>query len=260
MQNQQVRQLENMPVINQLATNLRIDGQDVCTVLANTIFSAKKGGQQVTEQEIVAFAVIANEYGLNPFTKEIYAFNNRGAIQPIVSVDGWIKIINSHPQLDGIKFLNHFTDNGELFAITCQIYRKDRSHPTEAIELLSECRMDTDPWHKYPHRMLRHKALIQAARIAFGFSGIVDPDEAERYEATDLGGEPKDVTPDKAASWLEEALAITDLKELKKYAESNRINYSRFKAEIDSHAAELKAKQNEENNDVLEADYSEVEL
>jgi hypothetical protein len=28
--------------------------------------------------------------------------------------------------------------------------------------------------------MLRHKALIQCARYAFGFGGIVDPDEAER--------------------------------------------------------------------------------
>jgi hypothetical protein len=28
--------------------------------------------------------------------------------------------------------------------------------------------------------MLRHKAMIQAARYAFGFAGIYDPDEAER--------------------------------------------------------------------------------
>jgi hypothetical protein len=28
--------------------------------------------------------------------------------------------------------------------------------------------------------MLRHKAAIQAIRYAFGFSGIVDPDEADR--------------------------------------------------------------------------------
>ena len=29
-------------------------------------------------------------------------------------------------------------------------------------------------------RMLRHKALIQCARLAFGFTGIYDQDEAER--------------------------------------------------------------------------------
>jgi hypothetical protein len=29
------------------------------------------------------------------------------------------------------------------------------------------------------HRMLRHKAIIQCARIAFGFSGITDEDEGQ---------------------------------------------------------------------------------
>jgi hypothetical protein len=28
--------------------------------------------------------------------------------------------------------------------------------------------------------MLRHKAMIQCARVAFGFVGVFDPDEAER--------------------------------------------------------------------------------
>ena len=31
--------------------------------------------------------------------------------------------------------------------------------------------------------MLRHKALIQCARYAFGFAGLIDPDEAERMRA-----------------------------------------------------------------------------
>ncbi|EBR4477838.1 phage recombination protein Bet, partial [Salmonella enterica] len=32
----------------------------------------------------------------------------------------------------------------------------------------------------HPTRMLRHKTLIQCARLAFGFAGIFDQDEAER--------------------------------------------------------------------------------
>jgi hypothetical protein len=47
-------------------------------------------------------------------------------------------------------------------------------------EYLSECAQNTDVWKKYPFRMLRHKALIQCSRIAFGFSGIYDEDEANR--------------------------------------------------------------------------------
>ncbi|WP_414836262.1 recombinase RecT, partial [Escherichia coli] len=38
----------------------------------------------------------------------------------------------------------------------------------------------TGPWQSHPKRMLRHKAMIQCARLAFGFAGIYDKDEAER--------------------------------------------------------------------------------
>jgi hypothetical protein len=47
-------------------------------------------------------------------------------------------------------------------------------------EYLAECRRDTGPWKSHPRRMLRHKAMIQAARLAFGYGGIYDQDEAER--------------------------------------------------------------------------------
>lgn len=40
--------------------------------------------------------------------------------------------------------------------------------------------------------MLRHKAMIQCARVAFGYGGIFDQDEAERIvEATDPAASPK---------------------------------------------------------------------
>lgn len=63
---------------------------------------------------------------------------------------------------------------------TCKIYRKDRRVPTSITEYLTECKRNTDPWNSHPSRMLRHKATIQCARVAFGFAGIKDPDEAER--------------------------------------------------------------------------------
>src|SRR3546814_9231339 len=63
---------------------------------------------------------------------------------------------------------------------TCIIYRKDRAHPTEVTEFMSECKRGTQPWQSHPRRMLRHKATIQCARLAFGFGGIYDQDEAER--------------------------------------------------------------------------------
>ena len=139
------------------------------------------GCKGATAEQFAAFLLVANEYGLNPVTKEIYAFPTRGGgIQPIVGIDGWITMANNHPQFDGVEHIDRLDDGGQLVAITARVFRKDRSHPIEVTEYLAECKQGTDPWKKWPARMLRHKATIQAIRYAFGFSGIVDPDEADR--------------------------------------------------------------------------------
>ena len=154
-------------------------------VLARTIMP----NANVQPEQITAFLMVAKEYKLNPITKEIYAFPSKGGVQPIVSIDGWLKIINSHPDFDGMEFVDS-VDNGALIAVTCRIYRKDRQHPVEVTEYMAECKRNTDPWKQWPARMLRHKATIQAARYAFGFSGIVDPDEAERIASVQQPPKP----------------------------------------------------------------------
>lgn len=151
--------------------------------LRNTVFL------EGSRAEYAAFLVVCNEYKLNPLTKEIYAFKNKaGKIVPVVSIDGWVSLCNTHPQFDGMTFEDLHDGDGNLSAITVTIYRKDRSHPTVVTEYLSECVRNTEPW-KMKHRMLRHKTLIQGARYAFGFSGIYDQDEAERVEITALPGD-----------------------------------------------------------------------
>jgi phage recombination protein Bet len=132
---------------------------------------------KASNEELLSFVVTANQYGLNPFTREIYAFPARnGGIQPVVSVDGWIKMMNNHPSFDGIQFTTEDKD-GKPWSVTATIHVKDRTHPVEVTEYFSECSRNTEPWKVNPRRMLRHKALIQCARIAFGFSGIADDEE-----------------------------------------------------------------------------------
>jgi phage recombination protein Bet len=157
---------------SKLATRLDMgDGAGLVETLKATAF---KG--QVSDAQMTALMVVANQYGLNPWTKEIYAFPDKNnGIVPVVGVDGWSRIINSHPQFDGMDF----EQNEE--ACTCVIYRKDRSHPIRVTEFMAECRRaNVGPWSSHPRRMLRHKAMIQCARIAFGYGGIYDQDEAER--------------------------------------------------------------------------------
>ena len=62
--------------------------------------------------------------------------------------------------------------------MTAVVYRKDRTHATKVTEYFAECFRPTEPWRQFPRRMLRHKAVKEAVRVAFGISGITDEDEA----------------------------------------------------------------------------------
>lgn len=66
----------------------------------------------ITDAEFAAFCMVANEYGLNPLTKEIYAVPMRGSVQPVVSVDGWCNIINKNPDFNGMAF-DDVLDDGD---------------------------------------------------------------------------------------------------------------------------------------------------
>lgn len=187
-----------------LATKLDMgDGEGLIETLKATAF---KG--EVSDAQMTALLVVANQYGLNPWVKEIFAFpDKQNGIVPVVGVDGWTRIINSHSQFDGIEF-EQATNMLELPGakpapewMECRIFRKDRSRPIVVREYLDEVYRPpfngkygtvNGPWQSHTKRFLRHKAMIQCARLAFGFGGIYDQDEAERIvEAT----EPKHMGP-----------------------------------------------------------------
>ena len=148
---------------------------ELITTLKQTAFKSR---EPASDAQLTALLVIANEFGLNPFTKEIYAYpDQHKGIVPVVGVDGWIRIINEHPQFDGLEF------DTTPEAVTCRIYRKDRTRATSITEYLDECKRGTDPWKNMPRRMLRHKALMQCARVAFGFA-FYDDEEAQAAAGT----------------------------------------------------------------------------
>jgi phage recombination protein Bet len=163
-------------------------GVDADKLLGTLKATAFKG--EVSTEQMMMLLVVADQFQLNPFTKEIYAFPSRGGIVPIVGVDGWAKMTNQNPAFDGMEFVDGPLGENKIPEwIECKIYRKDRSHPVAVREYFAEVNRGTDPWKSHPRRMLRHKAMIQAARLAFSFVGIYDEDEGERVR------EAIDVTP-----------------------------------------------------------------
>jgi len=157
-----------------MGDRLGVSAPTLQKTLLNTVF---KGA---SEAEFIALVIVANAYNLNPLLKEIYAFQAKGGgIIPYVSVDGWVRIINEHPQFDGLEFNDIVDEKGELYAIESVIYRRDRSRPIKVTEYLDECRGTGPAWQKTPKRMLRHRALMQGGRYAFGFSGIYGDGDVE---------------------------------------------------------------------------------
>ena len=162
-----------------LATRLQVSEAEVKQSLTQTVF---KGA---SEAQMTSLCIVANEYGLNPFVKELYAFPSQNGIVPMVSIDGWLRIINEHPQFAGMDIV--YAENvvkvekskpcPEYIEVT--IHRKDRPHASSPIrEYLDECYRNTQPWNTMTRRMLRHKAIKEAGRVTMGLHGIWDEDEA----------------------------------------------------------------------------------
>jgi len=173
-----------------LANRLNVSSGTLTSTLKNTVF---KGA---SNEEFVSLVIVANAYNLNPMLKEIFAFPAKGGgIIPVVSVDGWIRIINEHPMFDGIEFNDIVDEKGNLYAIESVIHRKDRARPTKVTEYMDECRGAGPAWQKTPKRMLRHRALIQGGRVAFGFSGIYVEDEAQIHAIGDASEYREEAIP-----------------------------------------------------------------
>lgn len=142
---QTAKQQNQRKLISKFAERFAIDESKLMDILKATAFK-QRNGQAPTNEQMAALLVVADQYGLNPFTKEIYAFPDQSnGIVPVVGVDGWLRITNNHPQFDGMEFRFSETtvqlkglDEPINEWIECIIYRKDRTRPTPIREYLSE--------------------------------------------------------------------------------------------------------------------------
>jgi phage recombination protein Bet len=144
-----------------------------------------------TQADLERLLMMAERLQLDPLNNEIYAIetqadtNKKSHIVLVVGVDGWSKVINSHPQFDGMRFIESEPGDDELpLYFECTIFRKDRKVATSVREYMYETHTNQGAWLTHPRRMLRHKAMIQCARICFGLSGVYDPDEAQRISSS----------------------------------------------------------------------------
>src|SRR5262245_38806534 len=170
-----------------MATRYSMDPLKFQEVIKRTVMP-----REATTEHMAAYLMLCKEYGLNPLLKHVHCYISQGELKLVISVDGWAFMVQGHPKADGCDFAYQQDSEGKIVAITCTMYRKDWTHPVKVTEFMSECWRATPTWKQSPQRMLRHRALIQAARIAFGMSGAFSGEDVPESDYLELDAE--DVT------------------------------------------------------------------
>lgn len=231
MATQTLQNVENLSeakskkLLTRFAERFGVDETKLMTTLKATAFK-QRDGSAPTDEQMMALLIVAEQYQLNPFTREIYAFPDKSnGIIAVVGVDGWSRIVNSHSDYQGMEFNYSETmvrpQGAKVDAhewIECVMYRKGKERPTIVREYLDEVYREPfkpqgknyaveGPWQTHPKRFLRHKAMIQCARLAFGFVGIFDQDEAERISEIDISNKGYRVVDEEAKASTGPALS-----------------------------------------------------
>lgn len=149
---------------------LHVDFEEFYAIMKANCF----GNKNPSHAQMSAFMVLANQYKLNPLTKEIYAFPSGGGITPIIGIDGWYKIAHSSGKCTGITHEFIMGENNQVIAIKCRVSRSDFDYPTETIEFMEENNTRKGVWSTRPIRMLKHRATAQAIRMAFNVNAMLD--------------------------------------------------------------------------------------
>jgi len=123
---------------------------------------------EVPAKTILTLLRMMQSLHLDPLSEEIgFTQYEDGQWQVFITIEGCSKLLNQHPQFNGLVFTQADTlIDGLPEWIECSIYRKDREVPTTVREYLAEVRGENEIWRKMPRRMLRHRALQQCVRLA----------------------------------------------------------------------------------------------
>lgn len=189
----QRKQEQRLPdAMEQMAARLSVSQSMLLDTLRGTVFKECN-----TDAQFQALVIVSNEYNLNPLLKEIYAFPTQKGIMPMVAYDGWIRIMNEHPQFDGFE-IEHIIEDGRVIGAEGIVYRKDRSRPIKKTIYLDEFKMNTKPWNEKPSHMLDVRCLCHTVRIAFGVSaGVADDVEAAEANTVQIDA-PKTLPKEEA--------------------------------------------------------------
>jgi hypothetical protein len=148
-------------------------------------------GDDLPDWVLSRFIGAALSTGLSFFSGQVYPVRRPdGRVDAVVSLDGWIRMIQSWPEFEGMAF-TYSPERCQSYAgthrphewVECAISKRGVPTPFVAREYFAEVNQSTGVWLTHPVRATRNAAMIQAARYAFGFSdAVVTPDDAPMAE------------------------------------------------------------------------------
>ena len=152
------------PILNTAAKAIGMRGGELEAWLASYP-SLSVAARTITLQLIT-------QHCLDPKADEIDLVQyEAGQWQALITVNGWAKLINAQPAFCGIEFAESKEQDGAIPRwMSCTIYRTDRVKPITVKEYLVELKTEHPCWQVMPRRMLRHRAMQQCARLAFGIT------------------------------------------------------------------------------------------
>lgn len=172
-------------LIARLAGKFGVEPNRLLRCLTTQVFK-QADGRQPSNEELMVLLLVCENFGLNPFNREIHAFCGKsGDIVPVVSLDGWAKIVRCQKDFNGVTFAFSTTTVkvpgcSQVLPeyVECSMRLKGVDEPIVIQEFMVECYNEKSPvWRKWPRRMLRTRAFIQCARLAFSLTGLYDEGE-----------------------------------------------------------------------------------
>jgi hypothetical protein len=152
--------------------------------------------QGITAYTKIQLLRLASKHLLDPLSDEIGVMETKEGFLPFITIDGWAKLINQHPQYAGMSLREPLDSGNQLPQwMECTIYRNDRILPIVVKEYLEEVMTNHPSWQQMPRRMLRHRVIQQCARLAFGINASDKVDKTKAM-AEEIVEDPKiEVTP-----------------------------------------------------------------
>ena len=87
-------------------------------------------GPELTDQELNQGIALIAKFDLDPIAREIYVKRTpEGRTLAVVTIDGWVKILDRCDHYDGFRQLHRTDSDGDVVCVETRIYSKNRKYP-----------------------------------------------------------------------------------------------------------------------------------